>query len=64
MPPAILSIIASPVANESVQLRAARQEAILMGDQMRRAWADFLAAERGMNLLRRSSRVVARRMRP
>jgi serine/threonine protein kinase/tetratricopeptide (TPR) repeat protein len=31
----------------SVQLRAAQQEPILMGDQMRRAWEDFLAAECG-----------------
>jgi tetratricopeptide (TPR) repeat protein len=30
---------------ESVQLRAARQDSILMGDQMRRAWEDFLSAE-------------------
>ncbi len=30
---------------DSVQLRAARQEAVLMGDQMRRAWEDFVAAE-------------------
>jgi serine/threonine protein kinase/tetratricopeptide (TPR) repeat protein len=30
---------------ESVQLRAARQDAMLMGDQMRRAWEDFLVAE-------------------
>ena len=30
---------------ESVQLRAARQEPMLMGDQMRRAWVDFLEAE-------------------
>jgi tetratricopeptide (TPR) repeat protein len=29
----------------SVQLRAARQDPILMGDQMRRAWEDFLSAE-------------------
>ena len=29
----------------SVQLRAARQDAILMGDQMRRAWEDWIAAE-------------------
>jgi hypothetical protein len=29
----------------SVQLRAARQEPLLMGDQMRRAWEDWLAAE-------------------
>jgi tetratricopeptide (TPR) repeat protein len=30
---------------KSVQLRAARRSAVLMGDQMRRAWEDFLAAE-------------------
>jgi hypothetical protein len=30
---------------ESVQLRAARRDAMLMGDQMRRAWEDFLVAE-------------------
>jgi hypothetical protein len=30
---------------ESVQLRAARRDAMLMGDQMRRAFEDFLAAE-------------------
>jgi eukaryotic-like serine/threonine-protein kinase len=30
---------------ESVQLRAARHDAALMGDQMRRAWEDWLAAE-------------------
>ena len=30
---------------ESVQLRAARQDAILMGDQMRRAFCDFVVAE-------------------
>jgi eukaryotic-like serine/threonine-protein kinase len=29
----------------SVQLRAARNEPMLMGDQMRRAWEDFLVAE-------------------
>ncbi len=29
----------------SVQLRAARQDAMLMGDQMRRAWEDWIAAE-------------------
>jgi tetratricopeptide (TPR) repeat protein len=32
---------------ESVQLRAARQDAILMGDQMRRAFCDFVLAETG-----------------
>ncbi|MEJ7732647.1 MAG: AAA family ATPase [Polyangiaceae bacterium] len=30
---------------DSVQLRAARRDAVLMGDQMRRAWEDFLRAE-------------------
>jgi eukaryotic-like serine/threonine-protein kinase len=30
---------------ESVQLRAARQDAVLMSDQMRRAWVDFVGAE-------------------
>ncbi|MFS8071112.1 MAG: ATP-binding protein, partial [Byssovorax sp.] len=30
---------------ESVPLRAARQDALVMGDQMRRAWEDFLRAE-------------------
>jgi eukaryotic-like serine/threonine-protein kinase len=32
-------------AEGSVQLRAARQDAMLMGDQMRRAWEDLVAAE-------------------
>ncbi len=32
---------------DSVQLRAARQDAILMGDQMRRAFCDFVIAESG-----------------
>jgi tetratricopeptide (TPR) repeat protein len=32
-------------AETSVQLRAARQDAMLMGDQMRRAWEDLVAAE-------------------
>jgi eukaryotic-like serine/threonine-protein kinase len=31
--------------DESVQLRAARKDPMLMGDQMRRAWEDFLLAE-------------------
>ena len=30
---------------DSVQLRAARQDLMLLGDQMRQAWVDFLAAE-------------------
>jgi serine/threonine protein kinase/tetratricopeptide (TPR) repeat protein len=29
----------------SLQLRVARQDSVLMGDQMRRAWEDFVAAE-------------------
>ena len=32
-------------ADQGVQLRAARQDIQLMGDQMRRAWEDWLAAE-------------------
>ena len=31
--------------HDSVQLRAARQDPMLMGDQMRRAWVDFVEAE-------------------
>jgi tetratricopeptide (TPR) repeat protein len=31
--------------DDSVQLRAARADATLMGDQMKRAWTDFVAAE-------------------
>jgi tetratricopeptide (TPR) repeat protein len=39
-------LIGTPFADdESVQLRAARRDAMLLGDQMRRAWEDFLAAE-------------------
>ncbi len=34
---------------ESVQLRSARGDAMLMGDLMQRAWDDFLAAECGAN---------------
>ncbi|HEX8792914.1 MAG TPA: protein kinase [Polyangiaceae bacterium] len=34
-----------PESEASVQLRAARQDAMLMGDQMRRAWEDHLVAE-------------------
>ncbi len=34
-----------PETKTDVQLRAARSDAILMGDQMRRAWLDWLAAE-------------------
>jgi tetratricopeptide (TPR) repeat protein len=32
-------------ADPSVQLRAARQDPVLMGDQIRRAWQDFITAE-------------------
>jgi tetratricopeptide (TPR) repeat protein len=39
-------IAGTPFPDEgSVQLRAARRDAMLMGDQMRRAWEDFLCAE-------------------
>ena len=39
-------LIGTPFLDEtSVQLRAARQDAMLMGDQMRRAWEDWIAAE-------------------
>jgi tetratricopeptide (TPR) repeat protein len=39
-------ILGTPFPDEdSVQLRAARGDARLMGDQMRRAWVDFLGAE-------------------
>ncbi|MEI8255071.1 MAG: AAA family ATPase [Deltaproteobacteria bacterium] len=37
--------ITSSSDDASVQLRTARQDAMIMGDQMRRAWADFVAAE-------------------
>jgi eukaryotic-like serine/threonine-protein kinase len=38
-------ILATPAPDQSVQLRAARQDPALMNDQMRRAWEDFVAAE-------------------
>jgi tetratricopeptide (TPR) repeat protein len=39
-------LVGAPFGEEaSVQLRAARQDPLLMGDQMLRAWEDFLAAE-------------------
>ena len=39
-------LVGTPFLDEgSVQLRAARQDAMLMGDQMRRAWEDWIAAE-------------------
>ncbi|MBI2395752.1 MAG: protein kinase [Deltaproteobacteria bacterium] len=34
-----------PAVGDSLQLRAARQDPILMGDQMQQAWEDFLDAE-------------------
>src|SRR5262249_55716041 len=38
--------VGTPFLDEtSVQLRAARQDAMLMGDQMRRAWEDWITAE-------------------
>jgi tetratricopeptide (TPR) repeat protein len=38
-------LIGVEAARESASLRAARRDPILMGDQMRRAWEDFVAAE-------------------
>jgi tetratricopeptide (TPR) repeat protein len=39
-------IVGAPFSDaDSVQLHAARQDPMLMGDQMRRAWVDFLGAE-------------------
>lgn len=39
-------LIGTPFPEDSsVQLRAARQDAMLMGDQMRRAWEDFISSE-------------------
>lgn len=38
-------LVGLPFPDEDVQVRAARQDAVLMGDQMRRAWEDFLLAE-------------------
>ncbi len=39
-------LVDSPFADDdSVQLRAARRDPILMGDQIRRAWEDFMRAE-------------------
>jgi tetratricopeptide (TPR) repeat protein len=41
-------LVGAPFPDEdSAPLRAARQEALIMGDQMRRAWEDFLRAETG-----------------
>jgi predicted ATPase len=45
-------LVGTPFPDEdSVQLRAARQDPILMGDQMKRAWEDFLTAECGAHPL-------------
>jgi tetratricopeptide (TPR) repeat protein len=39
-------LVGTPFPDEaSVQLRAAREDPLLMGDQMRRAWEDWLSAE-------------------
>jgi tetratricopeptide (TPR) repeat protein len=39
-------LVGAPFPDEgSVELRAARQDALLLGDQMRRAWEDLLEAE-------------------
>src|SRR5262249_38469253 len=38
-------IASVPFATEDVQLRAARQDSVLMGDQMRRAFSDLVLAE-------------------
>ena len=37
--------VSPPSAQEWIELRAARQDKMLMADQMRRAWLDFLEAE-------------------
>src|SRR5262249_36759792 len=39
-----VAAVPCPAEEGSVQLQAARRDAMLMGDQMRRAWEDFLAA--------------------
>ncbi len=43
----LCELVGAPLADDaaSVQLRTARQDPILMGDQMRRAWEDLLSAE-------------------
>jgi eukaryotic-like serine/threonine-protein kinase len=38
-------LLAVPTDEESVELRVARQSSLLMGDQLKRAWETFLAAE-------------------
>jgi tetratricopeptide (TPR) repeat protein len=42
-------IVGARIAKESVALRSARQDAVLMGDQMLRAWEDLLNAECGIH---------------
>jgi eukaryotic-like serine/threonine-protein kinase len=41
----LAEMIGAPFAEDDVQLRLARRDPMLMGDQMRRAWEDFVAAE-------------------
>jgi tetratricopeptide (TPR) repeat protein len=38
-------LVGVPIYVPSAELKAARESALLMGDQMRRAWEDFLSAE-------------------
>jgi eukaryotic-like serine/threonine-protein kinase len=38
------SLLGLPLEQESVQLRAARQDPVLMNDQLRRAWLDYMEA--------------------
>ncbi|HEX8791666.1 MAG TPA: protein kinase [Polyangiaceae bacterium] len=38
-------LLGVPAEEESVELRVARQNSLLMGDQLKRAWETFLAAE-------------------
>ncbi|MCC6558265.1 MAG: protein kinase [Polyangiaceae bacterium] len=39
-------LVGAPAAEgDGIELRAARRDPVLLGDQMRRAWEDFLAAE-------------------
>jgi len=40
-------LLGVPAEEESVELRVARQNSLLMGDQLKRAWETFLAAECG-----------------
>jgi tetratricopeptide (TPR) repeat protein len=40
-------LLGAPAEEEGVEVRVARQDPMLMGDQLRRAWETFLAAECG-----------------